>query len=142
MDRTAGPVVIAVPSEDELGDHPERGAAEDDDQGPDPFRQVAHRRGSLHRDLFRRTFEDRQEMVAALKAMQRDISELPRYVFRKNKALWEFQKACDAYDQATNRGVVRCADRRITARLPSVKYRSPVRFRRGAVLSQGPPPSM
>ncbi len=43
--------------------------------------------------------------------------------------------------QATKRGVVRAVDSRIAARLPSVKYGSPVRLCRGAAAAQAPAPS-
>ena len=55
---------------------------------------------TVHRDLFRKTLADREEMVKTLKSLQQDINELPRYVFHKNKALWDFQKQCEAYDKA------------------------------------------
>ncbi len=53
----------------------------------------------VHRDLFRKTLADRNELVSQLKAIQHDINELPRYVFHKNKALWEFQQQVEAYDK-------------------------------------------
>ena len=54
---------------------------------------------TVHRELFRKTLADRNELVASLKAIQHDIDDLPRYVFHKNKALWDFQKKVDAYDK-------------------------------------------
>jgi len=55
---------------------------------------------TVHRDLFRKTLADRQELVSTLKSIQHDINELPRFVFHKNKPLWEFQKKVEAYDKA------------------------------------------
>jgi len=52
-----------------------------------------------HRDLFRKTLSDREELVTSLKTIQTDINKLPRYVFHKNKALWDFQKQVEAYDK-------------------------------------------
>ena len=54
---------------------------------------------TVHRDLFRKTLADREELVKTLKSLQSDINELPRYVFHKNKPLWEFQKKMEAYDK-------------------------------------------
>jgi hypothetical protein len=53
----------------------------------------------VHRDLFRKTLTDREELVKTLKGLQSDINALPRYVFYKNKPLWEFQKQVEAYDK-------------------------------------------
>jgi len=53
----------------------------------------------LHRDLFRKTLTDRNELVSRLKTIQSEMNELPRRVFHKNRDLWEFQKKVDAYDK-------------------------------------------
>jgi len=54
---------------------------------------------TVHRDLFCKTIDDRQELVSSLKEIQTHISKLPRHVFRKNKALWDFQTKVEAYDK-------------------------------------------
>ena len=41
---------------------------------------------TVHRDLFRKTLADREELVKTLKGLQADINALPRYVFHKTKA--------------------------------------------------------
>ncbi len=55
---------------------------------------------TVHRELFRKTFQDREKLTHALKAIQTEVAELPRYVFRKNKALWDFHKKVESYDKA------------------------------------------
>src|SRR5258708_1554326 len=47
---------------------------------------------TVHRTLFRKTLADRDELVSSLKAIQKDVNELPKYAFRKNKPLCDFQK--------------------------------------------------
>jgi SAM-dependent methyltransferase len=53
---------------------------------------------AIHRDLFRKTFENRNKLTLALKPIQKEVASLPRYVFRGNKALWDFRKKMLAHD--------------------------------------------
>ena len=54
---------------------------------------------TVHRDLFRKTLADREELVRSLKDIQSELTWLPRRAFKGNRALWEFHKQMEAYDK-------------------------------------------
>jgi len=52
---------------------------------------------NVHRDLFRKTLENREQLVQALTKIQTDIATLPRHVY--SRELKSFQSKIDAFDK-------------------------------------------